>query len=111
MSRLWSNSPNLPPPEKAFGGSTYDPKRDYVRLTGQLGRVFDVMRDGEWRTLSGIKLDIWRHFLKYADTEPAISARLRDLRKEAHGGHTVERKSLGGGLFAYRLIVRGEKAA
>ena len=24
-----------PPPERAFGGRTYDPARDYVRLSGQ----------------------------------------------------------------------------
>ena len=35
-----------------FGGTTYDPKRDCARLTGQLGRVADVMADGSWHTLA-----------------------------------------------------------
>ena len=109
MSRLWSNATNLPPPDKAFSGETYEPKRDYARLTNQLGRVFDIMKDGQWRTLAQIGVGTWGYGA--SDTEAAISARLRDLRKQAHGGHTVERRRDGIGLYAYRLIVRKGQAA
>lgn len=85
----------------AFGGTTYDPQRDYQRLKGQLGRVYLLMRDGKWRTLAMIRTETGDH-----DSEAAISARLRDFRKQEFGGHTVERRSVGNGLFVYRLIVR-----
>jgi hypothetical protein len=111
MSKLWSNNPSLPPPSKAFSGETYKPERDFVRLSGQLGRVFDVMKDGRWRTLTQIANQIYYSRTGHLDTEAAISARLRDLRKEAHGGHTVERRYVANGLHEYRLIVKGRQAA
>lgn len=86
-------------PRKAFGGKTYEPKRDYVRLRGQLLKVFDTMKDGQWRTLRGIRMEIG------PASEASISARLRDLRKKSYGAHTVERVNIDGGLFKYRLIV------
>jgi hypothetical protein len=88
-------------PPSAFGGKTYEPSRDFERLKGQLGRVFLLMQDGRWRTLAMIRKQTGGH-----DTEAAISARLRDFRKQEFGGHTVERHSCGGGLFQYRLILR-----
>lgn len=83
-------------------GSTYEPARDRRRLNGQSLRVFNFMLDGKWHTLR-----------KIADaaapaTESSVSARLRDLRKPEFGGFTVERESLGAGLFQYRLIVPTE---
>ena len=39
MKDLFGHEPQ-PPPRKAFDGKTYEPVRDYVRLTGQLERVF-----------------------------------------------------------------------
>lgn len=96
-----SDQPDLfsPPPNRAFDGETYEPERDYVRLTGQLGRVFNLMKDGQWRTLTQIS--------RITQGSPqAISARLRDCRKAKYGGHTVERKWVDSGLWAYRLITR-----
>jgi hypothetical protein len=111
MSRLWSNATNLPPPSKAFDGETYSAPRDFVRLTGQWLRVFKVMRDGEWRSLNQIKSAIFG-FADNADSESAISARLRDFRKPRWGAHTVERRHRGAGLWEYRLLVRkGRDAA
>jgi hypothetical protein len=88
----------------AFGGETYEPKRDFVRLSGQLLRVKNLMADGRWRTLPEIRNLV-------GGSEAAVSARLRDLRKEKYGYHTVERESLGGGLFWYRLIINRQSAA
>ncbi len=81
---------------KAFDGSTYEPYRDYARLTGQLGRVFDLMRDGNWRTIPQIA--------EITGGSPqSISARLRDFRKDKYGAYAVERKLIGQGLYSYRL--------
>ncbi len=58
-----------------FDGETYDAKLDQKRLSGQLGKVYDVMKDGRWRTLNEIGTATG------VGSEAAISARLRDLRK------------------------------
>lgn len=87
-------------PAPHFDGETYDPQRDHARLTGQIGRVFDCMKDGRWRSLDSIARITGDH------SHASISARLRDLRKDKFGGHTVERKHIKAGLFHYRLIVK-----
>lgn len=83
-------------PYPAFDGATYDAERDHVRLKGQLGRVYNLMKDGRWRLLCEINL--WA-----GDSEASVSARLRDLRKPKFGSHTVERRHVEGGLWQYRL--------
>lgn len=93
-----------PPKETAFGGATYEAEFDHTRLTQQLKDVFDLMKDGRWRTLPEIADNI-KH------PTQSISARLRDLRKDKYGAHTVERERHGNGLFQYRLIVRVREAA
>lgn len=84
-------------PTFEFGGSTIseDPGAP-ERLTGQLGRVFNCVENGEWWTLSDLAA------AAAPATESAVSARLRDLRKL---GHTVEREHLGRGLWRYRLVI------
>lgn len=91
----------LPSPSKsrAFDGQTYSPQRDYIRLNGQLAKVFELMKDGRSRTLSEIQDQV-------CGSEAAVSARLRDLRKDKYGGHDVQRVNVSGGLFRYRLIVK-----
>lgn len=81
----------------SFDGATFVPERDGARLTKQINKVFDLMKDGQWRTLADIA------FLTDAP-ESSISARLRDLRKPRFGGYTVERQSVRGGLFQYRIL-------
>jgi hypothetical protein len=88
-----------------FDGDTYDPHFDYKRLKSQLERVKAIMRDGHWRTLDEI-------CQKSGGTQAAVSARLRDLRKEKFGGHAVERRaraSRESGLFEYRLVIEPEQ--
>lgn len=82
-----------------FDGETYVPKRDHVRLTGQLYEVWSVMKDGRWRSLHEI------HEVTGIQHQ-SVSARLRDFRKEKFGGHEVDRMSSEPGHFLYRLIVR-----
>lgn len=79
-----------------FDGATYDPVQDQARLSGQLSRVYDVMRDGGWHTLEEL-------VRKCSGTTASVSARLRDLRKQRFGGHDVERQRVQAGLWRYRL--------
>jgi len=81
-----------------FDGSTYIPVLDHIRLTGQLHRVYGVLKDGHWYTL--------RELSMLANCpEASASSRLRDLRKDKFGGHTVDRIRKKGGLFLYRLKI------
>lgn len=80
-----------------FNGPAYDHQRDVVRLCAQMQRVFDLMQDGEWRSLGQIAATT-------GDPEASVSAQLRHLRKPRFGKHTVERRHVGGGLHQYRLL-------
>jgi len=76
-------------------------EQDYIRLSNQLGRVYDLMKDGAWYTIDEVN--------KYAGGTPSCtSAHMRSLRKAKYGNHTVERKYLGDGLYKYRLIPNDE---
>lgn len=84
-----------------FDGATFVPELDRERLTTQFEAVKDLMADGNWRTLQDIS-DLVQGSI------PAISARLRDLRKPRFGGHVVERRRAGdprNGIFEYRVIM------
>ena len=92
-----------------FDGETFNHWLDSARLHGQLLRVFRVMRDGKWRSLARIQLECIAFRTKPGrDSEAAISARLRDLRKPKFGGHTVKRRRVPGenGLHEYQLVLR-----
>jgi hypothetical protein len=79
-------------------GESYEAVRDGQRLAAQHERIFALMKDGRWRTFGAIARVT-------GDPEASISARLRDFRKERFGSHQVERRSLGRGLFEYRLLL------
>lgn len=81
-----------------FSGATYSPERDQSRLTAQLNDVRELMQDQQYRTLAGIAA----HCMA---PEASVSARLRDLRKERFGAHTVNRRYLGAGLYEYQLVL------
>lgn len=83
--------------QEPFDGITYQDK-DYTRLSGQLLRVFEVMKDGRWYGASQL--------CELANVSPlSITARIRDLRKPKFGSHTIERKLISGGYHEYRLVV------
>jgi hypothetical protein len=87
-----------------FNGPAYEPEYDHARLTGQILRVWDLMRDGQWRTLQEIAD-------RTGDPHASISAQLRHLRKRRFGEHTVERRVRGdrvAGLWEYRVLVQVE---
>jgi len=80
-------------------GSDYDPKLDGVRLTGQMLRVFEYMRNGKWMTLFEIADSI-------NEPESSVSAQMRNLRKDRNGNHTIEKQRRGeSGTWEYKLIV------
>lgn len=87
-----------------FDGSTYQHGRDSGRLGDQMLAVFDLMKDGQERTLQEISRAV-------GAPESSASARLRDLRKPRFGGYCVERRHVHRGSFLYRLIVRETEAA
>lgn len=90
-----------PQPPYRFNGPEYAPEYDRERLTGQLLRVFSLMRDAQWRTLDEISAAT-------GDPPASISAQLRHLRKKRFGSHIVLRAPRGdrsAGLFEYQLLV------
>lgn len=91
-----------------FDGATID-RTDIERLSGQMRRVFDVVKDGKWRTLAEIRtaaLLASNDRIFTGDSEAGISARLRDCRKARFGSFRVDRRRRGNpksGLFEYRV--------
>ena len=78
-------------------------EQDFVRLANQLGRVYDLMKDGKWYTIAEVN----RHA---GGTESCTSAHMRSLRKSKYGAHEVERRYEGNGLYRYRLIPNADVA-
>lgn len=84
-----------------FNGSDYIPAKDDKRLTGQILRVFDCMKDGVFRTLGEIESIT-------GDPQASISAQLRHMKKIRFGSHTINKRARGArenGLWEYQLIV------
>lgn len=94
----------LPDPRTAFGGKTYNAEADFARLTLNLRKVFAFLKDGEWHTIPEIAKEV-------GCSETGASARVRDLRKEHFGSHTVESERAGKGSWRYRLILNAHQAA
>jgi Fic family protein len=95
------SQPNFNSKELRFNGSDYEPEFDNERLTGQIKRIYDLMKDKNWRTLGEIS-DIT------GDPQASISAQLRHLRKKRFGLHTVNKRNRGdreNGLFEYQLVI------
>lgn len=87
--------------EPHFNGPAYEAKFDQARLTGQIQRVFDCMKDGNWKTLQEIGDST-------GDPQASVSAQLRHLRKPRFGSFVVERRPRGerrSGLHEYRLAM------
>lgn len=86
-----TNTPLLDwtPPAHQFVGAGYVPALDQVRLRGQQLRIWELMRDGNWRTLGEIEAAT-------GDPQASISAQLRHLRKPCYGSHIVKRQRRAG---------------
>jgi len=83
--------------EMRFDGPDYVPARDQVRLSSQYLRVYNLMTDHKWRSLSEIEEAA-------GGTIASVSARLRDMRKPRFGSHTIEKKYVENGLWLYRMV-------
>ena len=57
-----------------------------INVSSQLGRVIAIMRDGKRRTLREIERECWTRF-GHADTQTAISARLRQVHRYGYRKH------------------------
>lgn len=68
--------------------------------TRQLQIVWDLMVDGEWRSLAQIAEVV-------GEPEASVSARLRDFRKPRCGAHNVFRRLLSTGMYEYRVVPAG----
>lgn len=88
-----------------FDGSDYDEKLDKNRLTGQILRIYDTIKDQKWRTLAEIEGST-------GDPQASVSAQLRNLRKSRFGGHVIEKRRVssinGTGTWQYRLLINDE---
>lgn len=90
-----------PPLTNLFNGSDYVPHFDDARLKGQMKRIYDLMKDGKFRTLQEIERET-------GDPQASCSAQLRHFRKSRFGALTVNKRSRGDrerGLFEYQLLV------
>ena len=83
-----------------FQGSDIIPELDNIRLTGALCRVFNLMRDGRWRTLKEIEA--------LTDSPQAsVSAHLRHLTEKDCGYNEKQKQRRGEpgkGVWEYRII-------
>ena len=92
---------NQPPLTNLFNGSDYVPHFDDTRLKGQMKRIYDVMKDGKFRTLSEIEQ-------LTGEPQASISAQLRHFRRERFGSNIINKRIRGErscGLWEYSLII------
>jgi len=82
---------------RTFDGVDYQPELDFVRLKGQMERIYNLMQDEQFRTLSLIATIT-------GDPESSVSAQLRNFRKARFGGHIVNRKRVDNTWY-YQLVV------
>lgn len=98
------NQPDLfSQPVPRFDSGIELTKADHVRLGAQIKRVLAVLQEGGWWSVPEIKTRIWSKY-GIEDPETSISAQIRNLKKERHGEHTVERRSEGRGFYRFRLV-------
>lgn len=91
-------------PSPQIGGATYVPSLDRERLGEQYLRVWDLMIDGQWRSLRQISDAT-------GDPEASVSARLRDVRKD-YGTDAMQARRVPGidgrrGHWHFRLNFSG----
>jgi hypothetical protein len=78
--------------EPAFGGDTFEEKRDGAALKHQIDVVRSLLLGGGWYTIAELTARFKERTGKLA-TEASISARIRDLRKTEHGSYNIERRA------------------
>lgn len=78
-------------------GTTFEPKRDTIRLNEQCQDVFNFLSDNCWHTLR-------EAHERTGHPEASISARIRDLKKSKFGGFQIEKRYIENGLWQYRML-------
>ena len=73
-----------------------------INVSSQLGRVIAIMRDGKRRTLREIERECWSRF-GHADTQAAISARLREVCCHGWVKHSSSQNIDGKQVWHYRI--------
>jgi len=104
METLFDQPPVIAPPltSLTFDGPAFDESKDSARLSGQIERVWNAMKDGQWRTVDQI-------VALTGDPANSVQAQLRHLRKPRFGSYLVERRrATESGLWQYRVGGRGE---
>jgi len=86
----------------SFEGATYDEALDYARLSTQIEDVLNSMLDQKWHMMQDIAESI-------NAPEPSVSAQIRNLRKEKHGGYIIDRRRVGN-TYEYRLDLIATRA-
>lgn len=80
--------------ESAFSGADYKADRDFVRLSGQIKDIYNLMWDHKWRTVEEIRRVLEFKFREAGKIFPdnSIQAQLRNLRKKEFGLFEVPRR-------------------
>ncbi len=102
-----------PSPAPMFDGSTFVAALDLSRLSRQLDKVKVLMLDGKHRTLREIGAAIKAPGSPEPVSDAAVSARLRDLRKERFGSYPVRKARRGDaslGIWEYWLETMPQEA-
>lgn len=75
-------------------------------LSRAIDLVHQVMESNDWLTLFEVQAKVQALPTGRFFSETCISARIRDLRKDKHGAHTVDRRKRAGtrNLYEYKLI-------
>ena len=84
---------------ETFNGSDYVAESDEERLSSQLERGRDLMADSQGRSLYQIASST-------GAPAASVSAQLRHLRKERHGGNIVNKRYIDRGHYLYQVIMR-----
>ena len=77
-------------------------KEELVKMTGARKQVYDIMSDGEWRTVEQIQ-----HFMTEFSPPQSVTIYLRSFREAKYGGYVVNKRKVGKSrLFEYQVLYR-----
>lgn len=95
-----------PPDLPHADGVTYSPSRDRLRLASVLGCVYRALQTGKRWTLHELTEHCEREIGRSV-SQTTVSAKLRDLRKEAIGSYDVRSERAGNsGTWIYWMARR-----
>ena len=85
----------------------YDSKLDGERLSLQIGRIFGLMSDGQYRTLREISESLEILHRPAIFLESSVGAQLRNLRRAPYNYCVTKRRrgEIARGLYEYRVEV------